>query len=62
METFCCANKVETNNQDNQNPNDIINPPTQTNLPSTEIFAGTDLNKILQINSNDMNDKPFSNY
>jgi serine/threonine protein kinase len=63
METFCCANKVEiNNNQDNHNPNDIINPPTQRNLPSTEIFTGTDLNKILQINSNDINDKPFSNY
>ena len=63
METFCCANKKEANsNQDKSSPSDVINPPTQRILPSTEILTGIGLNKILQINSNDISEKPFSNY
>ena len=60
METFCCSNRKEIN--PNQNPNDIINPPTQRNLPTSELLAGSDLKKILQINSNNKDDTPFANY
>ena len=60
METFCCSNRKEIN--PNQNPNDIINPPTQRNLPTSELLAGSDLKKILQINSNNKDDNPFANY
>ena len=60
METFCCSNRKEIN--PNQIPNDIINPPTQRNLPTSELLAGSDLKKILQINSNNKDDNPFANY
>ena len=60
METFCCSNRKEIN--PNQNPNDIINPPTQRNLPTSELLTGSDLKKILQINSNNKDDNPFENY
>jgi serine/threonine protein kinase len=65
METFCCSNKSESNNQQNQydsstNPSLIL--PENKNLPSNTILIGSDISKILQINRNDNNGNFFSNY
>ena len=68
METFCCANKSESNNQNNtRSQYDSSNNPSlilqeNQNLPSNSILIGSDITKILQINLNNKNGNPFSNY
>jgi serine/threonine protein kinase len=61
METFCCANKIDNNNPQNDN---ITNSSQQDLkiIPLNEILAGNDINKILQINLNKGNENPFTNY
>ena len=56
MESFCCANKDEENN----NPQDDNS--TNYKLPSYEILVGSDISKVIQLNSNNKNENPFSNY
>lgn len=70
MENFCCANK----NDDSiimQNPNDStnstnnsinINNPYNKLIPSNKIETGNDLSKIIQVNSKNKDNIPFTDY
>ena len=66
METFCCANKTENNQNNTRSQYDSSNDPSLIlpgkNLPSNSILIGNDISKILQINSSGKNGNPFSNY
>jgi len=66
MESFCCANKDELNDSINQqNPNNSSNSSYLNitgKIPTNEIKSFNDLGKIVQVNSKDNGNKPFSNY
>ena len=66
MESFCCANKDELNDSINQqNPNNSTNSSILNitgKIPTNEIKVSNDLRKIIQVNSKNKDDKPFSNY
>ena len=66
LESFCCANKDELNDSINQ-----INPNNSTNssilnitgkIPTNEIKSSNDLGKIIQVNSKNKDNMPFSDY
>ena len=62
MENFCCANKDEENNPQNDTTNSSVSFPGNKKLPSYEILAGNDFSKIIQVNSRNKDENPFPNY
>ena len=57
MESFCCGNKSDNP----QNINETSNS-NYEGLPTNEIVAGGNLNKILQNTPNEKHDNPFKDY
>ena len=57
MESFCCANKSDNPQNNNETSNSNFE-----GLPTNEILAGGSLNKILQNTPNEKHDNPFNDY
>ena len=65
MESFCCSNKMENNNniaQNDSTTNSSVNQQDIKSIPFNQILAGNDISKILQIKLNKGNENPFTNY